>query len=66
MSLLRELYQELIIDHGRNPRNYGKLENANYSKEGYNPLCGDKITVYLQVHNDVIQAASFENRLGNG
>ena len=47
MSDMRELYQELIIDHGRNPRNYGELSHANHFNEGYNPLCGDKIKIYV-------------------
>ena len=62
MSDLRDLYQELIIDHGRHPRNFGKLDNANYIKEGFNPLCGDKLTLYLQVENELIIAASFEGQ----
>jgi nitrogen fixation NifU-like protein len=47
MSDLRELYQELIVDHNKNPRNYGVLADANRRAEGYNPLCGDKVTVTL-------------------
>ena len=43
MSELRELYQEIIIEHGRQPRNFGPLPTANLHKEGFNPLCGDKI-----------------------
>ncbi|MDB5735053.1 MAG: iscU [Alphaproteobacteria bacterium] len=46
---LRELYQEVILDHSRHPRHYGVLEGANHKAEGYNPLCGDKVTVYLQL-----------------
>jgi len=60
MSDLRELYQQLIIDHGRKPRNFGKLANANHIKDGYNPLCGDKITLYLQQENNVIKDVRFE------
>ncbi len=60
MSELRELYQELIIDHGRKPRNFGKLETANRIKEGFNPLCGDKVTVYLQEKDGVINDVKFE------
>jgi nitrogen fixation protein NifU and related proteins len=59
MSELRELYQELIIDHGRHPRNFGILTDANYVKHGLNPLCGDKLVLYLKVEQDVIQKASF-------
>lgn len=60
MSDLRELYQALIIDHGRHPRNFKKLPNPSYIKEGFNPLCGDQLTVYLQIKNDQIIDASFE------
>lgn len=60
MSDLRELYQELIIDHGRHPRHFGKLDSANHIKEGYNPLCGDKLTLYVVEKNGVIENVSFE------
>lgn len=60
MSELRELYQELIIDHGRKPRNFGKLECASHTKEGYNPLCGDKVTMYLTEKEGVITDIKFE------
>ncbi|NIW35183.1 MAG: SUF system NifU family Fe-S cluster assembly protein [Gemmatimonadetes bacterium] len=52
MSDLRELYQQVILEHSRNPRNYKELENANRSAEGYNPLCGDQLTVYLHVDGE--------------
>lgn len=55
-----ELYQELIIDHGRRPRNFAVTEGANFIKEGFNPLCGDKITLYLKEKNGVIQSATFQ------
>ncbi|MCW8331433.1 SUF system NifU family Fe-S cluster assembly protein [Photobacterium sp. SDRW27] len=57
---LRELYQELIIDHGRHPRNFKKLDNPTYCQEGFNPLCGDRLVVYLRVENDCVVDASFE------
>ena len=60
MSELRELYHEIIIDHGRNPRNFNILANANHIKEGYNPLCGDKITLYLNETNGVIKQLAFD------
>jgi len=60
MNDLRELYQETIFDHYRQPRNFGRLEGANRRAEGYNPLCGDKVTLYLQVEDGVIKDASFE------
>lgn len=59
MSDIRELYQEVIIDHGRHPRNFGELSTCNYSKEGFNPLCGDKITIYLTIENNVIKDVMF-------
>ena len=60
MSDLRELYQQVILDHNRKPRNFQKLEGANRTVEGYNPLCGDQITVYLQVEDDRIGNISFQ------
>jgi len=60
MSDLDELYQEVILDHYRRPRNHGVLEGANRSAEGYNPLCGDRLVVYLKVENDVVTDVSFE------
>ena len=49
MSDLRELYQEVILDHGKNPRNFGPLPDANRQAHGHNPLCGDKIALHLVV-----------------
>jgi nitrogen fixation NifU-like protein len=60
MSDLRELYQEVILDHNRRPRNFRVLEGANRTAEGYNPLCGDRLTLYLQVDGDVIRDAAFQ------
>jgi nitrogen fixation protein NifU and related proteins len=60
MNELRELYQEVIFDHYRAPRNRRALAAASCKAEGYNPLCGDKVTVYLDVENGVIRDASFE------
>ena len=60
MSDLRELYQEVILDHNRRPRNFQKLDGANRTAEGYNPLCGDQISVYLQLEDDVIRNISFQ------
>lgn len=59
MSELQELYQQLIIDHGRHPRNFSKLACANHSKEGYNPLCGDRLTVYVWEEAGLIKDMSF-------
>lgn len=52
MSELRELYQQVILDHNRNPHNFGPLETANRHQEGFNPLCGDHLHVYLQLGDD--------------
>ena len=57
---LRELYQEVILDHGRRPRNFRKLDDGARKAEGYNPLCGDKVTIYATVQNGVIQDAAFQ------
>jgi nitrogen fixation NifU-like protein len=51
-NALRELYQEVILDHSRHPRHYGVLEGASHKAEGYNPLCGDRVTVYLKLGED--------------
>src|SRR5712671_4945365 len=60
MSELSELYQAVILDHNKKPRNFHKLENANRRAEGYNPLCGDQLNVYLHVEDDQVQEVSFE------
>lgn len=57
---LRELYQEIIIDHGRQPRNFGALPEANHHKEGYNPLCGDKIFLHVLEKDGVAEKIRFE------
>ncbi len=59
MMDLDNLYQELIIDHGTEPRNHHILDNANHDAEGYNPLCGDKIHLYLHTQDNVITDISF-------
>ena len=60
MSDLSELYQEVILDHNNQPRNFHKLEDANRSAEGYNPLCGDQIILYLKLEDDVIKDVGFQ------
>ena len=60
---LRELYQEVILDHNKSPRNFKKLDTANRTAEGYNPLCGDKIDIFLDIEGDVVKDISF---LGSG
>jgi len=57
---LRDLYQEVILDHNKRPRNFGKMENADRLAEGHNPLCGDNVTVYLQISDGVINDIRFE------
>ena len=60
MSELSELYQQVILDHNKKPRNFRKLETANHSAEGYNPLCGDQLTVYLNLEDDLVKEVGFE------
>ena len=60
MSELSELYQQVILDHNKKPRNFHKLETANRRAEGFNPLCGDQLTVYLQMEEGVVKDVSFE------
>lgn len=60
MSDLRELYQEVILDHNRNPRNFGVLAGANRHAVGHNPLCGDNVEVFLSVEDDRISDLSFK------
>lgn len=60
MTDLRELYQQIILDHNRRPRNFRKLDDANHSAEGNNPLCGDIITVFVRVENDTIADVGFQ------
>lgn len=63
MSDLRELYQEVILDHNKRPRNFRELEGADRHADGYNPLCGDKLALYLNLNGDVIADVAF---LGSG
>jgi len=60
MADLRELYQEVILDHHRRPRNFRKLDGANRQAVGHNPLCGDKISLYLKIENGVVQEVGFQ------
>ncbi|PPR24006.1 MAG: Zinc-dependent sulfurtransferase SufU [Alphaproteobacteria bacterium MarineAlpha10_Bin1] len=62
MSALRELYQEVILDHGKAPRNFGKPESATCESNGHNPLCGDTVTIYLTVKDDIVEDVGFEGR----
>jgi nitrogen fixation NifU-like protein len=60
MSILRELYQEVILDHNKHPRNFRVIESPTKSVEGYNPLCGDHYTIYVNVDGGVITDVSFQ------
>ncbi len=59
MSDLSALYQEVILDHNRRPRNFGVLEDADHQSEGFNPLCGDRVSVYVKLKESVIDEISF-------
>lgn len=58
-SNLRELYQEVIFDHNRQPRNFHTMPEADHHADGHNPLCGDQLTVYLRIEDDIVTDASF-------
>ena len=60
MSDLSDLYQEVILDHNRRPRNFRRLDGASHHAEGYNPLCGDRVTVFVQIDGDRIADLTFE------
>jgi nitrogen fixation NifU-like protein len=60
VSDLSDLYQEVILDHNRRPRNFRAIAGASHSAEGYNPLCGDRLTLYLDIDGDVIADVGFE------
>jgi nitrogen fixation NifU-like protein len=59
MPDLRELYQEVILDHHKRPRNFHKPDHANRQADGFNPLCGDKVSVYVQIEDGVVREAGF-------
>lgn len=63
MADLRDLYQEVIVDHSKSPRNFHEMPDASHHAEGFNPLCGDRLTLYLNVRDDRIENASF---IGSG
>ncbi len=60
MSELSELYQQVILDHNKKPRNFHQMETANARAEGFNPLCGDQLIVYMQMDEGVVKEISFE------
>lgn len=62
MMDLRELYQDIILDHGRHPRNFRKIEHPTHFAQGHNPLCGDRVTIYLTLDGDRITDISFQGR----
>jgi nitrogen fixation NifU-like protein len=62
MSELSDLYQEVILDHSRHPHNYHDMPDATRKAEGYNPLCGDQVTVFLKLKGDTIEDVSFEGK----
>jgi len=62
MMDLRELYQDIILDHGRHPRNFRTIEQPTHFAQGHNPLCGDRVTIYLSLDGDQITDAAFQGR----
>ncbi|AJC50528.1 Fe-S cluster assembly sulfur transfer protein SufU [Coxiella endosymbiont of Amblyomma americanum] len=62
MGNLSDLYQEIVIDYSRKPRNFGRLTNPTYMHDGYNPLCGDQLTVYLREEDGIIKETAFEGK----
>jgi nitrogen fixation NifU-like protein len=60
MADLEDLYQEVILDHNKSPRNFRAIENASHKAEGYNPLCGDQVTVYVRLRDGLIEDISFQ------
>ena len=60
MEELRDLYQSVILDHNKAPRNFGRLDEASRSADGHNPLCGDKLTVYLEMDDDLVRDVAFQ------
>ena len=62
MADLSELYQQVILDHNKKPRNFKKLEQADRQQEGYNPLCGDQIMLYLEMDGEVIKDIGFQGQ----
>lgn len=59
---LRELYQDIILDHGQKPRNFHPLEHPTHTAQGHNPLCGDRVTVYVEVEGDRIRDVAFQGK----
>ncbi|HMB60623.1 MAG TPA: SUF system NifU family Fe-S cluster assembly protein, partial [Xanthomonadales bacterium] len=59
---LRDLYQEVIFDHNRNPRNFREIEDADRRIDGFNPLCGDRMTLFLKLDGNIVSDASFQGQ----
>ena len=57
---IQDLYQEVIVDHNRSPRNFHRMEDATRKAEGFNPLCGDRLTVYMKIEDNIVKDVSFE------
>ncbi|MBM4201943.1 MAG: SUF system NifU family Fe-S cluster assembly protein [Gammaproteobacteria bacterium] len=62
LDQIRDLYQEVVFDHNRNPRNFRIIDDATRKIDGFNPLCGDRITLYLKLHDGVIEDVSFQGK----
>ena len=62
MNDLEDLYREMIIEHKKNPRNYCRLAEPTHKSEGHNPVCGDQLTVYLRIEDDVLKEVGFEGQ----
>lgn len=62
MNDLAELYQQMILDHGRHPRNFHQDDLATHTQQGFNPICGDELTLYVQIVNGVVAAVSFQGK----
>lgn len=60
MSDLMDLYQEVILDHNKRPRNYGRPDSCDHTSEGHNPLCGDRLTLYIEIEDDRVADIHFE------
>jgi nitrogen fixation NifU-like protein len=60
MSDLTDLYQEVILDHNKRPRNFRRIENASHRADGHNPLCGDRLQLFVQVDGDIVKDIAFE------
>ena len=62
MSDLRELYQQVILDHNKQPRNFRVIDPVQHKADGHNPLCGDQVTVFVELENDIIKDVAFQGR----